>query len=150
MQFKDNQHRWLTTGLFKETAASERWVVYTLEEAKALYLATEDPTGYEFATKHLGGWQHWLTLKDSPKLIGIIAEWEEELEVCLRSKNLKQIAILAKGDRGYQAAKLLMEGGWKPKELGRPTKERIRRESRIQSKMYEEFGDNILELRKKD
>ena len=149
MAWKDNQNRWLTVGLFKETASQKKWVQYTLEEAKQLYLASEDPTGYDFATTCLGGWQHWLAIKESSTLEGIIAGWEEELEVKLRSKGLKQIALLAKCNKGYQAAKFMAEGSWKPKELGRPTKEKIQRESRIKSKMYDEFTSNVHEFKRK-
>jgi hypothetical protein len=147
--FKDMQGRWITSGLFKETAKGEaQWVLWTLDEAKMLYIACDDPTGYDFATEHLGGWHHWLLLKDSPVLEGIIQQWEEELEAKIRAKAIKRIAKHANTDKGYQAAKYLAEAGWKPKELGRPTKERIESEARIKNKMYSEFGD-VVEFKKK-
>jgi hypothetical protein len=78
-----------------------------------------------------------------------LAAWEEELEVKLRSENLREVIKHAKSARGYQAAKYLTEGGWKPKEKGRPTKEKISREARVRSKMYDEFRPTLLELKKK-
>lgn len=140
-KFKDSMNRWLTTGLFKETSQMPQFVVWTLEEAKQLYLATDDPTGYTFATEHLGGWSHWLALHASPNLRGILKSWEEELEVKLRAAALQEVLKHSKSDKGYQAAKYLVEAGWKPKEIGRPSREKIEKEARIKSRMYAEFKD---------
>lgn len=147
--FKDAQGRWITSGLFKETAKGvAQYVLWTLDEAKALYIACGDPTGYEFASKHLGGWHHWLLLKDSPAVAGWIRQWEDELEAKIRAGAVRKIVDHSRTDKGYQAAKYLAEAGWKPKELGRPTKERIESEARIKNKMYSEFGD-VVEFKKK-
>ena len=148
--FKDPQGRWITTGLFKETAQRKgKYVLFTLDEAKRLYIACGDPTGYLFADEHLGGWQHWLAMKESPVMVGIIAQWEEDLEAKIRAHGILKIVDLSKGDKGYQAAKYIADAGWKPKEMGRPTREKIDRESRIKSKMYDEFKSNVVELNKK-
>lgn len=148
-KFKDSQNRWFTTGLFKETAVGDKaFVVYTLDEAKKLYLDSEDITGYTFATNHLGGWHHWQALFNSPTLEPILREWEEELEVKLRSKAIMQITEIAKTEKGYQAAKFLADRGWKVRDAGRPSKAEIQKETRVQAKMYEEFGDNVLQLKR--
>lgn len=147
--FKDTQGRWITSGLFKETAATDQFVLWTLDEAKALYIACGDPTGYEFAAEHLGGWKHWLLLKASPALQGYIAEWEEELEAKIRAHAVRNIAARSGTDKGYQAEKWLADAGWKPKEMGRPTREKVEKEARIKNKMYSEFGDVIEFNRKK-
>lgn len=147
--FKDAQGRWITSGLFKETAKGQaQFVLWTLDEAKALYIDCGDPTGYEFAATHLGGWKHWLILRGSPVMEGIIAEWEEELEAKLRAGAVRRIVDHSRTDKGYQAAKYLAEAGWKPKELGRPTREKVETEARIKNKMYAEFGD-VVEFKKK-
>lgn len=146
--FKDTQGRWITVGLFKETATrQDKYVLFSLEEAKRLYIACGDPTGYMFATEHLGGWQHWLALQES-QMKPILAQWEEELEAKIRAGAVMDIMKRAGSDKGYQAEKWLADGGWKPKEVGRPTRERIERESRVKSKMYAEF-DNVVEMNKK-
>lgn len=149
MQWKDTVGRWMTTGLFKETSQNKSHIVYTLEDAKNLYIECGDPTGYKFAKEHLGGWQHWLALKASPKMSPYILQWEEELEAKIRAEGLSRVIDYSKGEKGYQAAKYITEAGWKSKELGRPTKEKVAAEARVRSKMYDEFGDNILELTKK-
>lgn len=147
-QFKDPIGRWFTTGMFKETSDNPKYVIYTLEEAKQLYLECGDITGYTFATQHLGGWRHWLALHNSPKLEPLLKEWEEELEVRLRSSAVKQIIDLSRGEKGYQAAKYLADRGWKVRDAGRPSKAEIQKETKTQSKMYEEFQDNIVSLKK--
>ena len=139
-KFQDKMNRWITSGLFKETAQRPDYVIWTLREARELYIESNDPTGYLFSTTCLGGYQHWLAIKASPTLEHHIAAWEEELEVKLRSESLMKMQVVAQTDKGYQAAKYLAEGGWKPKQTGRPTREKIKTESRIQSKIYDEFG----------
>lgn len=68
-KFKDSMNRWVTRGLFKETAiTTDEFVLMTLDEARKKYLACGDPTGYVFATEHLGGYKHWKALKNSPVL----------------------------------------------------------------------------------
>lgn len=146
--FKDTQGRWITSGLFKETAQSKSFILFTLDEAKAAYIACGDPTGYEYAAQHLGGWQHWLAIKASPALVHHIAQWEEELEAKIRSKGLQRIMDHSQTDKGYQAAKYIAEAGWKPKEVGRPSREKINRESRVRSKIYDEFKQNVVDLKR--
>jgi len=136
--------RWITSGLFKETAQSKDYILWTIAEARSLYVETGDPTGYDFAVNHVGGWKHWLALKESPALSHHISQWEEELEAKVRSASLKNIIKLSEGDKGYQASKFLTDGGWKPKEIGRPTREKIEREVRIKSAMYNEFDLEIV------
>ena len=142
--FKDKMGRWITSGLFKETAQSKDYILWRLDEARVLYVETGDPTGYQFAVQHAGGWKHWLALKESPALKHHILQWEEELDAKVRSIALGNIVKLAEGDKGYQASKFLTDGGWKPKEMGRPTKEKIEREGRVKSAMYREFDLEVV------
>ena len=141
--FKDPMGRWITTGLFKELSQSPHNVIWTLQEARDLFVKCEDPTGYFFAIEHAGGWDHWMALKSSPTLAAHISKWEEELEVKLRARGFQQVIEHAKGDKGYQAAKYLTEAQWIKNERGRPTKERVDKEARIRSKLYSEFEGDI-------
>ena len=138
--FKDTMDRFITSGLFKETAQTKNWIEYTLKEAKVLFIECGDPTGYLFSEKHLGGYQHWLALKQSPALEHHLLSWEDELEVKIRAEGLKRVIEESEKKTGYQAAKYLVQAGWKMKELGRPTKQKIKEESIKRSKIYEEFG----------
>lgn len=147
-KFKDPIGRWFTVGMFHEYATNPETAIYHIEEAKQLYLDCGDITGYRFSTTYLGGWKHWLALHNSPILEPILKEWEEELEVKLRSEAVQNIVTLSKLDKGYQAAKYLADRGWKVREsAGRPSKEEIQKETRVQSKMYDEFK-NVIELKK--
>ena len=144
--FKDVMGRWITSGLFKETAqANKSYIIFTLEEARQAYIECRDVTGYLFAETHLGGYPHWLALKESPALQTYILAWEEELEVKLRSEALQSILLQSEvKEKGYQAAKYLVEGGWKKKVAGRPTKGAIKKESDIRARMYDEFKPKMV------
>ena len=52
---------------------------------KRLFLEANDPTEYEFATKHLGGWAHWKAIQGVKDLEHHIQSWRDELEVKVRS-----------------------------------------------------------------
>lgn len=144
-KFKDVMHRWRTISLFKETARQKGYVLFTFEEARSLYMDCNDPTGYKFATNHLGGWQHWLTVRDSPMLIERIESWEEELQIKLRSDSVKNMIDLASGEKGYQASKFLIDGGWLKKGAGRPTKASVQKAIKQKVDEYTEF-DNVLDI----
>ena len=139
-------NRWRTLSLFKETAPTKTFILFTMDEARALYVATNDPTGYKFATEQLGGWKHWKAVCNSNALYEHIQTWEEELEIKLRSTSLGHMLELAQGDKGYQANKFLIDGGWKQKTAGRPSKAAIKKETKIQAKVYSEFN-NVRDLR---
>ncbi len=143
-KFKDTMQRWRTLSLFKETASlPKEHVLFTFEEARTLYIECGDPTGYLFAVKHLGGWKHWLMMKNSSALSSKIEEWEEELEVKLRSDAVKNMIKLSDGDKGYQANKFLVDGGWLRRKAGRPTKESINKEKKIQAELYTELESSV-------
>ena len=127
-KFKDIMNRWRTLSLFQETAPQPKEnVLFTFEEARQLYLECNDPTGYLFATKYLGGWKHYEILKASQQVLERIEEWEWELEVKLRAEAVSHMITLSQGDKGYQANKFLVDGGWIQKKAGRPTKEQTKK-----------------------
>ncbi len=143
IKFKDSVGRWFTISLFKELARAQDNILFTLDEARNLYLGYRDVTGFIFANKHLGGWRHWKALQKSPPVSAEIREWEDELEVMLRSESLLQIHNIAKTDKGYQAAKFLVDKGWRDKTVGRRTKDQIAKEGLMESKMYDEFTNVV-------
>lgn len=163
--FKDpNTGNFLTQSLFYELSyARPDFVTYTLkdedidvtingevrhlESIKRLYLECEDPTEYQFATNHLGGWSHWKRLcEKTTRLHPYIEEWREELEVKLRSQGVRQMANIAMTDKGQQAAKWLAEKGWSDKKRGAPSKEEKERELKIQTRMSSEIEDDLKRL----
>jgi hypothetical protein len=135
-KFKDTSNRWLTSGLFYGLRDYDlKFAQFCLDEEdrvvdgkelksiKKLYLSCSDPTEYEFATKYLGGWSHWKALQDVNLLAPYIAAWRDELEIKLRADAIKQIAGLARTEKGYQAAKFIADCGWKIRPAGAPSKD---------------------------
>jgi len=143
-KFKDKMKRWRTLSLFRETALQPRDnVLYTFEEARKLYIECGDPTGYKFATTYLGGWKHFNNLKGSAIIAAKIEEWEDELEIKLRADAVGNMIKLAEGDKGYQANKFLVDGGWLKKGAGRPTKEAKRKAIKQHIEEYDSLSASV-------
>lgn len=162
-RFKNEGGKWLTKGLFFElTMLSNRHLaVFTLKEEdhvvngttyvslKKLYMSCEDPTEWEFANRHLGGWQHWKALQETGDVAPHIESWREEKEVYYRSIGVKSLLASAE-DGNFQASKWLADKGWdEVKKRGRPSKQEIKKETEQQAKVklavmsdYKRLKDN--------
>jgi len=146
--FKDSINRWVTTGLFKETAGpNKEFICMSLKEARKAFMECGDILGVDFADKHLGGFQHWKAINASPVLRPIITEWEEELEVRIRSKQIKRIDTLAEEGQ-FQAAKFLADRGWDKRAAGKPSKEEVTRETKVQAKIKDSFSADIARIKR--
>ena len=129
--------------------------LYENKEAwKALrqeFLDARDVTEYLFATnsKILDGgatgnkWKHWKMILKSPYCKYDVFEWREELEVLMRAEALRDIVVASKTEKGFQAAKFLIEKGWESKR-GRPSKAEVEGEKRKQALIIDEV-DNLFE-----
>lgn len=160
--FKSAQGKWITKSLFYELTfqTPERpHAIYTLADEdivkkgrvyrslKKMYLACEDPTEYEFANKHLGGWLHWKAMQETIDLKVPIAEWREEYSVSLRSKGVKKIIDIATGkDPSYQAAKWLADKQWIETKAGRPTKSQINQAAKEKAQVKDRISSDITKL----
>lgn len=160
-KLRDTLGRPLTQSLFLEVGYSD-YAVYSIDQdedyeykgktypsLKRLYLECGDPTEYEFANKHLLGWKHWQRLKANKVLAKRFKEWEEELEVRLRSEGIKNAIEHAKTGT-FQAAKWLADKGWDVKGAGRPTKGQTEREARIEERLVDEYADDVAYLFEKE
>lgn len=157
-KLKDNRGRPLTQSLFLEIGYNTKFAVYTMKDddheyegktypsLKKLYLAHEDPTEYDFATTYLLGWQHWQRIVRSKLFIKMIGEWREELELKLRSQAVRGIIDLSLDEKGFQAAKWIADKGWDKRAAGRPSNADIDRETKIQSKINEEYNADVVRL----
>lgn len=145
---KDTMGRWVTSGFFKETAGENKsFVAMTIEEARTRFIKCNDMFGIDFADKYLGGFQHWKAIQASPVMQPYVAEWKEELELRLRSLQLKRIASLS--DEGqFQAAKFLMDRGWEKRSAGKPSKDEVARETRVQSNMAKDFKADFARIKR--
>ncbi len=145
--FKDSKGVWLTLGLFGDKAGPyKKGIIFdTLDEARRKFIELEDPTGVLFADKYLGGYAHWKAVRASKGLCEDIEEWEEELEVRLRSKALIQIKNMS--EVSFQASKLILDKGW-DKKAGRPTKEAVEKEVRVQSKIKLAYANSAKGIKR--
>jgi hypothetical protein len=90
---KDTMGRPLTQGLFLEFAYDTKFAIFTFNDEdkeyegkiytslKKQFLSCEDPTEYEFATKYLLGWRHWLRMNENKQLKEEFDVWREEFEI---------------------------------------------------------------------
>lgn len=163
--FTNSMGRNLTLGLFLETSYNSpggpEAAVYTLKDhdhelngryyvsLPKLYLALEDPIEYEFANTYLNGWTHWLEIQRSSTLREHVNRWRKELELRIRGRALKEImgeAASAEGKNKFTANRFLLEGGWKEKAQGRPSKEAIKREAETLFKEKDQVLDDYKRL----
>lgn len=145
--FRSASNQRLLKALFYEESDNPELVVYTLKDKDhqvgsslypslyRLYMETDDPTEWTFATTYLDGWEHWQMLCSCTWFKPFHKRWREELEVRTRALSLSRIRAEAASSskNAYLANKLLLDKGWVPKEekspVGRPTKEAIKREA---------------------
>jgi hypothetical protein len=134
--FKDVMNRWMTSGLFHETATKDTTPLYTLEEARKTFVDLGDMTGYKFSQKMLGGYAHWKALEASGVMSNHIEDWREELEVKLRCEGLER--IVSESEEGhYQANKFLVDRGWDTRAAGRPSKLEVEKKVTRDAKVVE-------------
>ena len=151
----------LTQGLFLETSyGNTENVIYTLKSRdhvykgrklfsiKRLYLEMEDPTEYQFSYEYFLDWDHWNRIKRNKTIASHLEGLEEELEVRLRAKGVSELIKHANSGNSFQAAKWLADRGWDKRAAGRPSKEEMDRESKIQNRIAEEFNGDIVRLYK--
>ncbi len=148
----------LTQGLFLETAYSNTEnVVYTLKprdhvykgkklySIRRLFLEVADPTEYEFAYKYFLDWEHWQRIKANQTIYKHLKGMEYELEVKLRSEGVKNAIDHARNGT-FQAAKWLADRGWEKRGAGRPTKEAVEHEKKVQQKLSSEWAEDVARL----
>jgi hypothetical protein len=155
-KFKDSMGRWYTKGLFWEMCFPENKAraSYTLKESehkglpslKQLYLDSEDLTEYEFAVDHLGGWNHWKALRKCKWFAPHLADWQEELEVRVRSQGIKALISHSLSPKGQTSAKWLAEKGWVDKKRGAPSKAEVNAELKQQAGIHAEVEGDLLRL----
>lgn len=131
--------RYLKGLFFEQTPADKSTVVYTLKDQDhegypslyRLYMETNDPTEWRFATTYLDGWEHWEMLCRCTWFTPYVERWRRELQLRLASQSLARIMAEAKTNskESFVANKYLLERGWMPKDSnkgGRPSKDSIR------------------------
>lgn len=147
----------LTQGLFLEIGYPESAMYTTKDEdyeykgsvlpsIKKLYLEMEDVVEYEFATTYFLGWEHWQRICNNKQLKTHIDQWRYELELKLRSRAFKEIKRKATLETGISAAKWLADKGWDKHTVGRPSKEAVERETKLQSEILGQYQEDASRI----
>jgi len=153
-KYLDSMGRYRTESLFLERSYGKNnpdlRPVYTLKDrdheglrsAKQLYVMMQDPAEYAFAKEFLGSYEHWKKLCNCPWFQPYLTEWRHELEVKMRSQAVMSIHEMSTGDNStaLAAAKYIAERGWDKSKAnqakrGRPTKEEVEHERKVQADM---------------
>lgn len=147
----------LTQSLFLEIGYTD-YAVYTLKDddyeykgkvypsLKKLFIEMEDVGEYLFACEYLLGWDHWQRLCANKQVAEHVEKWRYELELKLRSQAIMRIKNKSKFEKGINASKWLAEKGWDKRKAGRPTKEDIQKETRIQADLDRQFQEDLKRL----
>ena len=106
----------------------------------------EDTVEYEFANTYLAGWEQWQRICNNKLFKERIESWRFELELKIRSAQVKNIQVLAETEKGFQAAKWLADRGWDKKGAGRPTKEKLEGEIAMAKRIKHDFSADIKRL----
>lgn len=158
---KDEQGRYRTISLFWELRhqAGNYEPVFTLKpydlqkedklypSLKKIYMTYDHIPNfeYEFAQDVFGSWDHWIKLTGAS--LGVketIQEWRDELDIRIKAQSLKAMMIASRDNdaKGVNAAKYLAEKGYAQKR-GRPSKEEVERERKIQAGAHKELADDM-------
>jgi len=150
-QLKEPTGQFRTLSLFWEFRHVEGTALFTIKDdapvvdgktyisLKRIYLSYDDPTEWEFVQVVFGNWRHWEKLLGNKKIRSFINQWRAEQEIKLRSKGIKSLLKLSKDKES--AAKWLAEGKWKGSR-GRPSKDEVARETRIQAGIEQDLAEH--------
>lgn len=123
-----------TRALFE---SKEEWA-----QLKQDYLAANDPLEYNFVrqSKILESWEHWQFVLKSPYCRPDVEKWRELLEIQIRAEAFANILKTSRADKGFQAQKFLLEGGW-IKKRGRPSKAEVEGEKKKHAAILDEVDE---------
>lgn len=100
-----------------------------LVNAQRTFVELGDPTGYKWAIKYLGDWNHWLKLVECSWFKVALTVWQKELSAKSESEMLSVIHSIASDEANkarFQAAKYLADQHRKPaSRRGRPSTEEV-------------------------
>lgn len=150
--YKAPNNTWYTRALFLEVAVLQKKTEWTIQPVFTLrhdkeglingrktFVELGDPTGYKWAMKYLGDWDHWLVLEQSLWFQEYLAEWRRELDSKIASEAMDRIREIASDPEDKQsltAAKWLASKPWVEKApRGRPSKEELKGELKRQASL---------------
>lgn len=148
---RDTIGNFRTQSLFLETNNTENKAMFTLKDdpytkngvtypsLKRIYLSYDDPTEWQFVMDVFGNWRHWERICGNKILRAYVDQWRMEHEIMLRSKGVRAVVGLAQDKES--AAKWLAEGKWKGSR-GRPSKEEVEKQKKIEAGLEAELNDH--------
>lgn len=157
LPFKDVKGCWLTQSLFYECRRDNIYKpLYTLKDddykgfisIKKKYFELNDPTEYLIATTYFGGWEHWKQLCDAQFFSYYVNLWREELEIKQKCEMLRN--LYEDPDQSFFVKKFLINKEYEVKR-GRPSKEEIAKNNRINSNVNSQIENDfkVLKLNEK-
>lgn len=161
--FKSCKNQWYTAVLFRE-----RWVDTPIEDrvidcqfslyndyphlinCKSTFIELNDPTGYSWAMKYLGSWEHWERLLRAPWFQEAVETWVRELKIKLKQEAIQKVRKIAQGSspQSLPASKYLAGADWEgPKTTrGRPSKEELRGKLKESVKQIEQEQEDMKRI----
>ena len=136
------------------TSLSGQEVVYPSLYKK--YMEMEDILELTFATTYFGDLPTWETFQKTWFGKKVIDRWRKELEIKVRAKALLNIQKIAQDEDhklSYNANRLLLDGGWKPKEAreaskrGRPSKAEIAFQTNLLIEEDQDYKNDLERLK---
>jgi hypothetical protein len=118
-----------------------------INEWRERFVAKLDPTEYEGGVELVGSWSEWERFKRNwPSFQRLyLNDWLDEIEVRLRSLAIRSLAEdSVKGNSA--SSKFLAEGKYKEKKAGRPTKEAVMRQTKIDAQLDREIANDAERL----
>lgn len=155
---KNASNKFLLGSLFREIAPYPTYVKFSLDNdheglvnARRTFVALEDPTGYKWAMRYLGGsYEHWQRLLLCPWFQEALKGWLDELKAKLLMNALEEMKDLIASDETPGATKLaasryLAEAGWEPKKTtrGRPSASEVAGELKRTARENREVQDDM-------
>lgn len=150
--YKGDNNTWFTRSLFYDfvvdTPIDQRqdfkppFTLYDRKPgficARDAFVELNDPTGYKFAMKYLGDYEHWKTLMKAKWFQEAYDVWMNELKMKIRSESLDVITKIRDEGQPAQAlvaGKYLASFEWEKSGRGRPSREELTGELKRQAKI---------------
>lgn len=116
--------------------------------ARVTFVALMDPTGYKWAMKYLGSYQHWQRLCKCTFFAEALEEWQAELRIKQTSEAIDRIRAIAEDGsaQAINANKYLAEEAWLKPKAGRPSKEALTGELKRQARVVAETTEDAARI----
>lgn len=132
--------RLATRVLFKQHSAEG---TEDINKWREVFVNTLDPTEYQGGIALVGSWSSWLKFKRNwPSFQRLyLDDWLEEIEIRLKSIAIKSLTADALTNGGA-AAKFIAEGKYKERKAGRPSKESVIKQTRIDAELEKRIAND--------